>query len=98
VTGFAVSVLPEAENDILESILWYREQSRLAADAFRSEAFDAINDLAETGRVWPGDEHGVHHRVLQRFPYTIHYEITGTDLTVIAVAHRSRYPGFWRQR
>jgi len=62
VTRFTVSVLPEAEADIREAFLWYRERSLLAADGFRSEVFQAIDDLAETGGVWPRDEDGVHRR------------------------------------
>jgi plasmid stabilization system protein ParE len=49
VTRFTVSVLPEAEADICEAFLWYRERSPLAADGFGSEVFEAIDDLAETG-------------------------------------------------
>jgi hypothetical protein len=48
VTGFTVSVLPEAEADIREAYLWYRERSQLAADGFRSEVFEAIDDLKRT--------------------------------------------------
>ena len=70
---FAVSVLPEAEADIREAFLWYRERSPLAADGFRSEVSEAIDDLAESASVWPRDEDSVHRRVLKRFPYTIHY-------------------------
>ena len=97
-TRFAVSVLPEAEADIREAFLWYRERSLLAADGFRSEVFEAIDDLAETGGVWPRDEEGVHRRVLRRFPYTIHYELAESVVTVLAVAHHSRLPGCWQNR
>jgi plasmid stabilization system protein ParE len=65
VTRFTVSVLPEAEADIREAFLWYRERSLLAAEGFRSEVFEAIDDRAETGGVWPRDEDGVHRRVLK---------------------------------
>jgi hypothetical protein len=54
VTRFTVSVLPEAEADIREAFLWYRERSLLAGDGFRSEVFEAIDDLAESGGVWQG--------------------------------------------
>jgi len=96
VRRFAVSVLPEAEADIREAFLWYRERSSLAADGFRSEACEAIDDLAESAGVWPRDQDGVHRRVLKRFPYTIHYELAESVVTVLAVAHHSRRPGFWR--
>jgi len=47
VIRFAVQVLPEAEAEIREAFLWYFERSPIAADAFRTEALDAI-DLLET--------------------------------------------------
>jgi plasmid stabilization system protein ParE len=96
VTRFTVSVLPEAEADIREAFLWYRERSLLAADGFRSEVFEAIDDRAESGGVWPRDKDGVHRRVLKRFPYTIHYELAESVVTVLAVAHHSRLPALGR--
>jgi plasmid stabilization system protein ParE len=90
--------LPEAEADIREAFLWYRERSPLAADGFRTEVIEAIDGLTETAGVWPCDEEGVHRRVLKRFPYTVHYELDGSDVNVLAVAHHGRLPGFWRNR
>jgi plasmid stabilization system protein ParE len=98
VTRFTVSVLAEAEADIREAYLWYRERSLLAADGFRSEVFEAIDDLAESGGVWPRVEDRVHRRILKRFPYTIHYELAESMVTVLAVAHHRRLPGSWRNR
>lgn len=95
-TLYSVSVLPEAESDIREAYLWYRERSPLAADGFRTEVFEAIDDLTETAGVWPCDEEGVHRRVLKRFPYTVHYEVDGSVVNVLAVAHHSRLTGFWQ--
>ena len=90
--------MPEAEADIREAFLWYRERSPLAADGFRSEVSEAIDDLAESAGVWPRDEDDVYRRVLRRFPYTIHYELAESVVNVLAVAHHSRRPGFWRDR
>ena len=35
---------------------------------------------------------------LRRFPFSIVYRIDGDRLHIIAVAHRRRRPGYWRQR
>jgi toxin ParE2 len=37
-------------------------------------------------------------RMLRRFPYSILYAIEEGDVSVIAVAHQSRRPGYWHQR
>ena len=39
-------------------------------------------------RTWP----------LKRFPYTLVYRVAGETITVIAVAHQSREPGYWGGR
>lgn len=35
---------------------------------------------------------------LGRFPYSLVYRVTGQLITVVAVAHQSRQPGYWRAR
>jgi toxin ParE1/3/4 len=98
VTRFVVSVLPEAEADIREAFLWYRERSPLAANGFRAEVFDALDELTDQASVWPCDENGVHHRVLKRFPCTVYYELADSVVTVLAVAHHRRLPDYWQDR
>lgn len=84
---FEVVVLPAAETETREAFLWYFERSPLAADAFRTEVFAAIDGLSEKAAAWPEDEDGVRRYVLRHFPYTVFYEIVGQLVTVLAVAH-----------
>jgi len=98
VTRFTIVVLPDAEADIRAAFLWYFERSPLAAEAFRTEVFESIDSLAETGSDWPKDEDGTHRYHLKHFPYTVMYEIAAAEVTVLAVGHQRREPGYWRQR
>jgi len=91
---FRVSLLPPAEEEIGEAFHWYFERSPFAADAFRAEVIAAIDSLAEDPLMWPADAEGVRYYILRRFPYTLHYEVTGSDVTVLAVAHQRRRPGY----
>lgn len=36
--------------------------------------------------------------VLDRFPFTVPYQIAGEEIVVIALAHTSRKPGYWVRR
>jgi hypothetical protein len=36
--------------------------------------------------------------VLDRFPFTLPYQIVGNELVVLALAHTSRRPGYWSRR
>ena len=95
---FEVEVLSEAEAEIRSAFLWYFERSLIAADAFRTEVFDAIDGLEETADSWAADDDGLRKYFLPRFPYTIHYELTGNRAMVFAVGHQRRKPGYWEDR
>lgn len=36
--------------------------------------------------------------VLDRFPFTLPYQIIGDEIVVLALAHTSRRPGYWSRR
>ena len=97
-TRFEVEILPVAEAEIGEAFLWYFERSAMAADAFRTEALSAIDRLCTDALMWPEDEDEIRRYVLRHFPYTIYYEVLGNIVTVLAVAHQRRRPGYWRKR
>lgn len=96
--SFEVEVLPAAEAEAREAFLWYFDRSPLAADAFRVELFAAVDALAITARDWPEDEDGTRRYHLRHFPYTVIYEVIGWKVTVFAIGHQRRRPGYWQER
>lgn len=94
---FSVQILPEAEHELREAFLWYFERSPIAADAFRSVVFEAIDALTDQADMWPVDDDGIHFHVLSRFPYTVWYDIVETTATILAVAHQHRRPNYWKK-
>lgn len=97
-TRFEVEILPEAEAEIRAAFFWYFERSPIAADAFRTETLEAIDRLGIDALMWPENGDAIRRYVLRRFPYTVFYEIQGDTVTVLAVAHQRRKPGYWRER
>ena len=93
---FSVVLAPQAETDIAEAFDWYRRRSATAADTFRAEALDAIDRLSEAPNRWRMDEDGTRRRVLRHFPYSVVFEVLGSAVMVLAVAHDRRRPGYWR--
>lgn len=84
--------------EILTARRWYARRSPVSAGRFATEldlAFDAI--LAAPGQ---GTAHllGTRFRRVKGFPYLVIYKETPTLTKVIAVAHTSRRPGYWRRR
>ena len=35
---------------------------------------------------------------LERFPYSVYYEILETEIVILAIGHHHRRPGYWRRR
>jgi toxin ParE1/3/4 len=68
------------------------------------EAFEAAVDLVEEQHIplspYPGKAGaaGAQRIILKRFPYDIVIVEHAAELVVIAVAHQSRKPGYWRER
>lgn len=67
-TRFIVAVLPDAEAEMRDALLWYIDKSPLAADAFGTEFESAIDGLEESAADWPKDEDGFHFYHLKHFP------------------------------
>ena len=95
---YEVFLLPEAEAEIAAAFHWYLERSDQAAEAFRAEALSAIDSLSETPTKWKLNEDGFRRLLLRHFPYTVYFDIAGTAVYVLAVAHQRRAPGYWRNR
>jgi toxin ParE1/3/4 len=94
-----VSLAPEAERDLVEGGLYYsREANVELGRAFilefeRSAAL--LVEQPEVGAPWRGE---VRRFPLRRFPYSIVYYLRDDSIRILAVAHQSRKPGFWRSR
>lgn len=95
---FGLHILPDAESDIREAFLWYHERSPIAAYAFRTELFTAIDQLATDALIWPQDKDAIRSYILRHFPYKVFYEVQKDMVTILAVAHHRRKPGYWRER
>ena len=90
---------PEARIDLKEGKAFYRQRSPLAAIAFAQEIDAALIRIAQFPVRYPAGEYGTREYVLPwRFPYTVVYLVRDDMIVVVAVAHQSREPGYWRRR
>ena len=98
-----IRVLEAAAEEAAEAAAWY-EQERPGLGAKFQEAVDASLDLLEQEMVpltvVPGaaGERGAKRLMLKRFPFAIVVREHTSEIVVIAVAHHSRRPGYWRSR
>lgn len=65
---------------------------------------EALQRVAEAPQTWPLFARGVPERLnvrrflLRRFPYSVVFIELDAEIRVLAIAHTSREPGFWRNR
>lgn len=90
---------PEARKDLREAAEFYREQAGASlSQAFLAEFERSVGLLLEhpgLGTMW---RHGKRRLVTRRFPFSVIYALVGDQVRILAVAHHSRRPGYWRGR
>lgn len=94
-----VSLNSQAELELVEGAAYYaREANREIAGAFISELDRSAKLLGEhpkLGSTWRGR---FRRLPLRRFPYSIIYYLSESEVRILAVAHQRRRPGFWKGR
>lgn len=99
-----LSLASEAEQELIEGARFYaREANAELGHAFVSEfersTFERSTELLlgqpHLGSVWRGV---VRRLPMRRFPYNVIYYLRESEIRILAIAHQSRKPGFWRGR
>jgi toxin ParE1/3/4 len=93
---------PEALFEYAEATDFYlREASAAVADAFVSKIEVAVAALIASPMRWRVvEEPEIRRYVVSRFPFVIYYrwEPEYERVTIYAIMHCSREPGYWRNR
>jgi toxin ParE1/3/4 len=93
----------EAEAELRDAIVRYERERTGLGDELWSEVQEVLQLIAEYpeigGRVTRVRVRGIARRIpLRRFPYFVIYRARGGELEILAVAHQSRRPAYWRSR
>ena len=96
-------LLPEAIQEGEQTARWYEERRSGYGNRFLAAIADVRLNIEQNPRLYPrvyGRRSSREIRVaaLKRFPYKLVYEIVGNDCYVLAIAHHSRRPFYWRKR
>jgi toxin ParE1/3/4 len=78
---------------------WYLQQSPEAALKFDAEVERALAHIIQAPQRWTAGPHSTRRFLLRRFPFIMIYrDLTSVDIQIVAIAHTSRRPGYWRGR
>lgn len=93
------SLHPGAVEDLREAAKFYRERAGSGLSRSLVGEFErSVNILLrhpDVGTLW---REGKRRFVMRRFPYSVIYTVSGEEIRILAVAHHSRRPGYWRRR
>jgi toxin ParE1/3/4 len=90
---------PLAEREFIAAARFYETRAPgLGADFIRQVAriLSEIVAHPNSGSLFVGST--IRRRLIQRFPFGIVYELESANISVIAVMHLRRRPGYWQRR
>lgn len=97
-----VTLVPEADEELVAAARWYEDRGRGLGERFVSEVSAALRDIEDAPTRYPRMRYRapreIRRRVLHHFPYVIVYELRESECRVAAIAHTSRRPMYWRSR
>jgi len=88
----------EARTEFDDAFNWYVERSVGAAIGFVTEIDVAIELILADPRRFARTFAGCQLCRLKRYPYCVVYHNSADTITVVAVAHTKRRPGYWHTR
>ncbi len=93
----------EAAEELEVAAEWYEARREHLGSDFLVLVRDALERIAEHPQTWPlvrdvPAHLDVRRLLLRRFPYAIVFVELPSEIRVLAIAHSSREPGFWRTR
>jgi len=90
--------LTPAEEEMTEGALFYEAASSQLGTDFLDDVQRAIDRLCDYPLLGESITSDLRRTLLHRFPFSLIYAIEENVIVIIAVAHESRRPGYWKSR
>jgi hypothetical protein len=93
------SIHPAARSEYLDAVAHYKKKapSSIVLD-FEREIDNGISAIIEAPGRWQQATRLTRRYPLKNFPYRLIYAIRPDEIHIVAVAHTSRKPFYWRSR
>ena len=94
----AISFLPAAREEFLQTVDHYDAEAPGLGAEFAAEVERAAERIAAFPEHGAPYLAGTRRVILRRFPFAVVYQVISEGVLIVAVAHHSRRPGYWRDR
>lgn len=90
---------PDAESEMNSAIDWYGERDPYVAVNFEAALAKILRTIADNTRFYGWRDNVYREARVRGFPYCVIYRVVDSEIvSVIAIAHTSRDPDYWRPR
>ena len=93
-----MTILPEAEADLVNARNWYERQRDGLGAAFLLAVEEIFERIVRTPDAHTVVYQEVRRALTRRFPYAIYYRIEAGEAVVLGVFHAGRDPREWQSR
>jgi len=87
-----------AEAELVDAVAFYESRRNGLGLDLERVARQAVQSIQADPERQALRRDGTRRYVMERFPFVIHYVELPTMVWVLAFAHASRKPGYWRER
>lgn len=93
-----VSLTSVAEEEFTKAAEYYERQREGLGEEFVSEVLRTAEILRDFPKIGTPIDPPFRSFQIRRFPYSLVYREDADELVVVAIAHNSRQPDYWRDR
>ena len=91
-------VRAEAEQEIVAATEWYESRGRGLAAEFLRAIDAAIASIQRTPLQYPEVRSGMHRCLLRRFPYSLIFSVSESEVVILSCSHWRQSPRHWQRR
>jgi len=95
---YSVRFRPEIPDDIAEACRWYEARSTGLGERFLRELKLTLSRITDMPEAYTKGDRDVRSARMHRFPYVVHFRITGNEVVVVAVMYGGRDSSIWQNR
>lgn len=89
---------PAAGSELDESIGFYESREPGLGLDLEREVLRGVSEIGDAPEQWSVYTYGTRKCLLRRFPFQLIYLQLSDAIWIVAVAHCSRRPGYWKAR
>jgi hypothetical protein len=89
---------PAARQEFWHEVAFYDRHGQGLGDELATDVERVIQDIRHYPEMGATDSAGTRRAKVHRFPFNIIYRVQAEQIVLVAFAHHSRKPEYWRKR